>query len=101
MGRICLHQILGTWEPGLGTILSRNTLVVASRDLQRVYQFKSANLKPFQTAAILKEHSYAPSIIQARDSRTVMTIHVPFQFLELQILFCKAKSAAQHQTVFK
>lgn len=100
MGRICLHQILGTWEPGLGTILSRNTLVVASRDL-RVYQFKSANLKPFQTAAILKEHSYAPSIIQARDSRTVMTIHVPFQFLELQILFCKAKSAAQHQTVFK
>lgn len=100
MGRICLHQILGTWEPGLGTILSRNTLVVASRDL-RVYQFKSANLKPFQTAAILKEHSYAPSIIQARDSRTVMTIHVPFQFLGLQILFCKAKSAAQHQTVFK
>lgn len=100
MGRICLHQILGTWEPGLGTILSRNTLVVASRDL-RVYQFKSANLKPFQTAVILKEHSYAPSIIQARDSRTVMTIHVPFQFLGLQILFCKAKSAAQHQTVFK
>ena len=70
MGRICLQ------------ILSRNSLVVASRDLERVYQFKSANLKPFKTAVILNEHSYAPFIIQARDYRTVMTIHVPLQFLE-------------------